>query len=421
MKAYNLIEKSLYELFSQYNKEMIDLALEIFKLKEPESFSLLIRKYGIEFNGIGVTNNLSFAERERLQKILNRFEARIQCCNIMHSQKYSVQKIKKMYKEKNALDIMHMEKKFMNSAVQKDSSNKIEFTSLNQILKKYNITVNQLDDAISLIGSSNQRLCYSYTYGINRTKMAIDKILNLLNIDRHDYDKILLDVEKQLPSLVEQVLKDRQDKTYELANKEPKVNKTTLRLTFYDYFYTEEMTEEEKIKIKKIIDSYMEKTTSKGKEVVIKIYGETLDQYHDILLIKEDNIAFNSFIQAMKKYIQKSLFNPDFKSRSREHKLTFYNYFYTEEMTEEEKIKIKKIIDSYMEKTTSKGKEVVIKIYGETLDQYHDILLIKEENHAFNSFIPAMKKHIQKSLSNPDFKSRLSEYKLTFYDYFYTE
>ena len=144
----------------------------------------------------------------------------------------------------------------------------------------------------------------------------------------------------------------------------------------------------------------MEKTTSKGKEVVIKIYGETLDQYHDILLIKEDNIAFNSFIQAMKKYIQKSLFDPDFKSTSRIIKPTFYDYFYTEEMSEEEKIKIKKIVDSYIEKTTSKGKEIVIKIYGETLDQYQDVKLSKGERNALHALKISITRSIEKTLSN---------------------
>ena len=323
--------------------------------------------------------------------------------------------------EKSEILFEQRKRDLIYSAVARNQNNTIELTLLKQILEKYNTSVEQLEEAISLVDSSDKRLCHVPAYDMNSTSMTIDKVPELSNIDRNIYDKNLLDDQKQLSSLVEQILKNSQDKLYESESSIGEAHKTAdsasspvlaisnlelqpvlrkYKPTFYDHFYTEDVTEEEKIKIRKLVDNYMEKTTSQGKTIVIKIYGKTLDQYHNVPLDKNERIIFHSLKNAIADYIQKNISNPELQPVLRNCKPTFYDYFYTDDMTEEEKIKIKKLVDSYIKNTVAKGKTVAIKIYGITLDQYRDVPLNRDERVDFHSLKNAIVDYIQKKLSN---------------------
>lgn len=127
--------------------------------------------------------------------------------------------------------------------------------------------------------------------------------------------------------------------------------------TIYDYFIDKRDTDEHSDIIISAVRDYINKDTGKGKDLVIKYFGNEYDDRIDACMSKED---LNKFVAYVAK-IKFNLFNKLFPH--------LYDYVITSKNTEENVIKIKEFINTYIDECDDSVKEVLAKAYGSNYDE----------------------------------------------------
>ena len=270
-----------------------------------------------------------------------------------------------------------------------------KYSSVNIVLKHFNIHEKQLEN-ILLEMEKNQRLAYTYYYGINRPKLDLEDISEMLHVSENvvkiyinqadDFiQRFCQNITVPIPGVVEN--KGRRTK-----------NK---KISFFDYF-----DEKDKPLILEIIEEYKEKD-SDYYEILVKACGEKYDHLVLSTLTKKEKIKLNNFRAIIKNKIKNGKLP---KKTVPIKKQNFFDYF-----EEKDKPLVLKVIEEYKEKDSDYYK-VLIKEYGEKYDSLVDpSLLTEEEKIKLNNFRAIIRSKIKSG--NFSKKSGRTK-KQSFFDYF---
>lgn len=194
---YNLRLKSIYEVFSEYDVDILKTVLKAFQKKEM-SYRLLVKKYGKNLDGEGAISFLTYSDSSQLEGILLRIESWLIYAQYLHNNNDSLESIYQFFNTTSDEKLVHI---LANH--QKEMNEEVEpFNSKNDIMEKYQISEQILSDSLAYVKNKNYRLLYKYTYGINCKKMNKESILDMLGISSKLYQIGLLIVQKQLPTLI---------------------------------------------------------------------------------------------------------------------------------------------------------------------------------------------------------------------------
>ena len=270
-----------------------------------------------------------------------------------------------------------------------------KYSSVNSILKHFNIREKQLENLLQEM-EKNQRLAYTYYYGINRPKLDLEDISEMLHVSENvvkiyinqadDFiQRFCQNITAPIPGVVEN--KGRRTK-----------NK---KISFFDYF-----DEKDKPLILEIIEEYKEKD-SDYYEILVKACGEKYDHLVLSALTREEKIKLNNFRAIIKNKIKNGNFS---KKPSLTKKQSFFDYF-----EEKDKPLVLEIIEEYKEKDSDYYK-VLIKEYGEQYDSLVvPSLLNDREKNRLRDFKSVIREKLQdvkstknQTLQNEDFNYDLS-------------
>lgn len=150
--------------------------------------------------------------------------------------------------------------------------------------------------------------------------------------------------------------------------------------TFFNYFYDENMSDEEKEDIKNRVIQFVKNSNLNGIQVAYKLYGPNLDTLNDVKLDSTESAN----ISWLRKEIRSYLLG---KEKRKYHRITknkvptFFEHFYTENMSDKEKIVIKNQVLIFMNKSSLAGVLAAYKLYGDDLSIFNgNVELTKNEN-----------------------------------------
>jgi len=141
------------------------------------------------------------------------------------------------------------------------------------------------------------------------------------------------------------------------------VTKKNVPITFFEYFYEEGMTKEEKEDINNKVLEFVQNSKLVGVKIAKKLYGKDLKQLNDELkLDRKEKDNFNWLRREITKYLNGDRTLESRRSRPQ----TFFDYFYEEGMCEEQKEEIKKLVlEQLRQKENTQGYIGTKNIYGE--------------------------------------------------------
>lgn len=438
---YNLTQKSLYDLFGEYDKKLADTIFRALKQKEESSYSILVKKYGINLDGKNAGGLLSYGERNRIDSIISRLRSWFEYGDYLLKNGNSYKEIQDFFVKTKDESLAGIFSKFYKKK-EEDSS---LLDKKSEILKKFSISEKELEDSIYYIEDNNKRIAYKYHYGIGCKKMDESEILDMLGMKKDEYKESLISVQRSLLSLIKKAKEagdfDR-DKTS--GSKKSSDSKTGVKkvkpkviipsknndidvkyLYFVEYFYTKEMTEEEKdslsAKIYKSCDSFIDFINEH--DIIKKLYGNDLKQKCEIRKITEkENKVLEQLISKIRERLvieEKGNAMPQKKRRTR--KDYFIEYIYDEKMTDDEKSDIQNKLNEfieYLKQNYMVGYTVCSKLYGKDFNSnLSNYKTTRQEKDIFKTVVLKAKKFLVNYNSNNN-SSYLEE---SFYNYFYTE
>lgn len=438
-KKYNLKVKSIYTQFSEYNKEIIDLVISTFK-KEYNTIRLLKKQYGNNYDGEDMpsVDTLNYAESQLIVGVLSRFEDRLKICQLLLNSGKSLKEIEDLFSSKDDLQISKMIKNALDKVEENELKN--NFSSLDTLLKKYDITIEELKSIIESNLNEMELFCFKYTYGIDG-KSGINDICDALKINKDTYKELMNNSKKIVASALEkeksisapktkvryvikkpkeldinneeerQIIIEKKNKellrtkaesdtlkTIKAARTQDSIeskNKTKkesyvslqdrqLKSNFLSYFYEEFPTTNKK-SIEDAVRKYIETSTSSYITYVIGLYGNNLDLLIPSMIDKEHITAVNATIRHIKTFLD--------NHHSMYFKESLYLYFVNDNMSRSERLDIKERVRKYVTNTSSKNKYIIFRIYDRNLDKQAKIknfILTKEEKDDFNEFISSI-------------------------------
>lgn len=427
---YSLSERSIYNLFSKYDKSLIDLIIDTFK-RETKASNLLKKQFGVSFDGTNIItlNDMSYMEIYTLQGILTRFEDRLKAAKYL-SESYTENEIYNMFISKNDIEISNMVKKIL------EEKEKViiqdNFNNINQILNYYGITLEELKEVVSKIPSEKAKELFIQIYIEKNTN--IEEICKKIEIAIQDRYSLLYTAKKYLynslenrkveqkpqkqktiiklpkkdnkPLDREQYIKNQKEllektKSSKLEN-EKKESSKTKTITFYDKFlanYNKEQKEEIKVFIKEQIDS----DDHEAIPIIKKMYTDTLTSRTDYVpTIKE-----NMLVLDYKKKIQSRIV--EYFKQQAKLKPSFYDYFIEPYMSETQKEEIKNLVRNKIKEVQTVDEDTVYKVYGEDLSTLNEKTTYHEAKRTRYA-IKAIKKSIEKDKDPNQMKSSFYEY-----------
>ncbi len=435
---YNLSVKSIYELLGKYDKEIVKMVLDISKITEPNSISLLIRKYGPNFEGTDY-DNLTYVERSRIDNILSRIEKKIELAIYFLENGKTMQYVNNFLKKADDTAILNAF-----SSIKNNKSNMTSLKSISQIKEKYNVTDAILKLAIDFNEEDIENKIFNYTFGFTVTKKSPKQICELLELNFYSYNKYLNSILEKLPNLINRAKEynklssevNSEHKNFQM-NTSKNTNTKKVKSTFFEYFYDESTSEEEKEKIKEFVIKLLnQKKNTLGYALLIKRYGiDYCSLNENIVFNKEENGRLNSLRQNIRielKKVKKEEKNPlkNFEIKLNNNTISnkpstitsFFEYFYTDDMSKEQKEELKNSIFIYLEnRKNSLGYTALIKKFGTNYETYNNISLTRQENNNLSALRQSIRKEVidkkDKSISNKTKR----KVKNTFYEYFYEE
>ena len=428
---YDLSIKSIYDLFSKYDNEIIKMILEISIDNEPSSISILMKKYGKKFDGIN-SEMLTYNEKVRLENILSRIEQKIELAEYMINNGKTYNEVRKILKKLKDVALINAI-----TDMKKNKNSNFEIRNISDIKKKYSVNDNVLKIAIDFDEDEIEKKVFCYTYGFNVQKMSAANICKLLEINSYLYNKYLNSILNKMNHLVNQakeyyeLLDEKNPVIKEPAiiinvKKEPikkeKIS-TKKKETFFEYFYEENMSDEKKEEIKLFIIKCLDiNKECKAHELIVRRYGNnycTLNK--NVKFNKEENNIYEGFKCFIRQKLKSGNYENQLKIKSR-FKSSFFEYFYEDNMPEEKKEEIKLFIINYLNNNKeNKAYGLVVRKYGNdycTLNKNEKFT--KEENNIYEGF----KCFIRQKLKSCNYENQLkikSRFKSSFFEYFYED
>ena len=398
---YDLSIKSIYDLFSKYDNEIIKMILEISIDNEPSSISILMKKYGKKFDGIN-SEMLTYNEKVRLENILSRIEQKIELAEYMINNGKTYNEVRKILKKLKDVALINAI-----TDMKKNKNSNFEIRNISDIKKKYSVNDNVLKIAIDFDEDEIEKKVFCYTYGFNVQKMSAANICKLLEINSYLYNKYLNSILNKMNHLVNQakeyyeLLDEKNPVIKEPAiiinvKKEPikkeKIS-TKKKETFFEYFYEDNMPEEKKEEIKLFIINYLNNNKeNKAYGLVVRKYGNdycTLNKNETFT--KEENKSYENF----KYFIRNRIKTGDMKIRVK--KVSFFDWFYEDNMPDKEKEEVRIFVREYLDNNKGcQAYKLVVRRYGENYDTLNkNETFTKEENCLYTNFKASIKRKLK--------------------------
>ena len=423
---YDLSIKSIYDLFSKYDNEIIKMILEISIDNEPSSISILMKKYGKKFDGIN-SEMLTYNEKVRLENILSRIEQKIELAEYMINNGKTYNEVRKIIKKLKDVALINAI-----TDMKKNKNSNFEIRNISDIKKKYSVNDNVLKIAIDFDEDEIEKKVFCYTYGFNEQKMSAANICKLLEINSYLYNKYLNSILNKMNRLVNQakeyyeLLGEKNPIIKEPVIKEPaiiinvkkepiKKEKISIKKkeTFFEYFYDENMSDEKKEEVKMFVREYLDKNKeNQAYELVIKKYGENYDVLNEkITFNKQESILYENFKIAIRRKIKSGNMKIQVK------KVSFFEWFYEDNMSAEEKEKVKTFVSEYLDKNKKSQEYVlVVRRYGENYDTLNENITFNiQERILYENF----KRFIRNRIKTGNMAIRVK--KVSFFEWFYED
>lgn len=204
---YNFSKEEKSGIFEQYDSKWVQFLVNLLP-SYSTSRILLEREYGKNLDGIGAERGLSYRNRQRLQGVIGILEERLKCIEILMNRGEDTKKIEKRFIGKSSEQIDKMVKDILVEGKEKPI---FLFQNKNEILRKYNIREDTLNDAIEQLENGEDRILYKYTYKIGTTGMSKSELLDFLKLSEQEYRNRLLKIQESLPILLEKAKENEQE------------------------------------------------------------------------------------------------------------------------------------------------------------------------------------------------------------------
>ena len=354
----NRYEKSMYEYYKEYHRDLVDI---VYNQATTSSMKRIFqKKWGQNLRG-GVLPPLTDHEQALFLEYDETFKKYLNIAQKLKLQGYNLKQIKE----------------YFSSSIHPTISQAKAITiyqTLNDVLSKYNITMQELLSILGTLPKNNIR-CFILYYGINRpNRVSIDQIHVKLNLE---YADVIANIQIVYNALEKYKIEQK------VNTKLPPVEeKRTWKLSIYDYF-----TPEEKEYVTKAIEWYRNHKI-KYFDVILKCYGRNYNQWNaKVKLTKEEeNLLDNIIGSDLPKLVNQIKHNNLNRGAGAKRKKSIYDYF-----EETQKEKVKEIIGLWKTEKTDYY-HLIVKLYGEDYD-YLDttIELTEEETKLWNHVLADLK------------------------------
>ena len=164
-----------------------------------------------------------------------------------------------------------------------------KYSSVNSILKHFNIREKQLENLLQEM-EKNQRLAYTYYYGINRPKLDLEDISGILQVSENVVKIYINQADDFIQKNCQNIIKVVKDS-------KPRVIKAQ---SFFDYFDKKDYDS-----VLTIIEQY-KKLNHDYYKILVKEYGERYDcLVVPSTLTKDEKTQLKSFRQYIRNRIKK--------------------------------------------------------------------------------------------------------------------
>ena len=401
---YDITIKSIYELFSKYDKSIVEMVLGVLKKTEPISFSILTKKYGENFDGMN-SEKVSYMEQSRIDNILVRLEQKIELAEYEASMGKALKKVRIFLEKSNDTKIIEAINKMKES-----KSKYLVIKDIEDLKNKFHVNDAILKIAIGFEKDTIEKKVFCLTYGFECEKKSLDKICEILNISYENYKNYLNIMLEKMPELINQA-EDYSKLLGKRVNTNRK-NNSKLKFSFFEYFYEDNMSDKEKEEVKTFVIKYLDNTKgSQAYELVVRKYGENYDALNEnITFTKQEITLYENFKVSIRKKIKTCNINSS-------KKVSFFEYFYEDNMSDKEKEEVKTFVIKYLDNTKgSQAYELVVRKYGENYDTLNEnIILNRKESALYGTF----KSYVREKIKTGNMTIRTK--KVSFFDWFYEE
>lgn len=474
---YNLNERSLYNVFSEYPKEYVKVVLDSLEKRETSTYNLIIRKYGVNYDGCDALNNLSFMETSRLENALKRINDYLKFVVSYIKAGNTLGDVKKIFNSYNDNRMLSLMKEYSDNT---SSKAHIFLKQKNDVLKHFGLSEKALIDVLERL-DNNEKILYSFYYGLGveelnneilarktgikeryienevfkiqdkieilvkginhkqnvkpvnvktvaKPKVVIPKSTSVPNISiKPDLPKPVVKIDVPVKTKDETVTSNNDSRAQE--SKTPDLDKTfsNVKLSskskkeyFYLYF-TDSKDSDVNVKLNQLLNNPDIKLYS-GYETIKKLYGPDITSaLTPTLVTNVEEMSFKHLIGILRDTLEKykdsdkDLSTINFYGKKR--KNYYVDYFINSDTTEEEKKEISEKISKILSLSSIqklKGYDATKKLYGEHLDQsLNYFILTYDEKTDFNNF----KAFLSRKLTNFNADDYF-ELKENFIDYF---
>ena len=402
---YNFSKEEKSGIFEQYDSKWVQFLVNLLP-SYSTSRILLEREYGKNLDGIGAERGLSYRNRQRLQGVIGILEERLKCIEILMNRGEDTKKIEKRFIGKSSEQIDKMVKDILVEGKEKPI---FLFQNKNEILRKYNIREDTLNDAIEQLENGEDRILYKYTYKIGTTGMSKSELLDFLKLSEQEYRNRLLKIQESLPILLEKAKENEQEfDSYEkqMNHKEKKQRResrndskknfeflgTYFKDNFLDVPYTDFYFNQ--------VISYRRSVAPKAFSLLTILYGNQLEEEQNskdinssqVFIIKKEIAQIKSILEAKK--IVNGLYLPE----------TFLALFQTEE--NKDILTKERVLGS--KKENSSVYQILQTIYGSDFsERKKEVSLTNSQMIAIRKFVYSAIKAIKREETFPfadDFK-----------------
>lgn len=387
---YNFSKEEKSGIFQQYDSKWVHFLVNLLP-SWSTSRVLLEREYGKNLDGIGAARDLSYREQQYLKGVVGILEERLKCIEILMNRGESTKIIEKRFIGKSSEQIDKMVKDILGEGKEKTI---FPFQNKNEILRKYNIKEDTLNNAIEQLENGEDRILYKYTYKIGTIGMSKSELLDFLKLSEQEYRNRLLQIQESLPALLKKVEENKQEfEQYEeqIVNKAGKQkrkprnvsknNFESLGTYFKDNFLEVPYTD---FYFNQVI-SYRRSVASKAFSLLTILYGNQLEEELDIKDINNKQVSMiNNEIAQIKRLLEtkktlNGLYLPE----------TFLALFQTEE--NKDILTKERVLGS--KKENSSVYQILQTIYGDDFSE------LKKEVSLTNSQMIAIRQFVHSAIA----------------------
>ncbi len=383
-------EKSFYTYFKEYNSNLIDCVYNAATSKQARA--IFLKKWGSNLRGV-LISNMTDEDNDLFKKHISIFEKYLAYASKLQKRGYSLSQIKKILMEKSAIQ----------NVSSKRTKSVIIYDNVNSILRKYNITKQEMMQVLDTLINEKRR-CFIYLYGIDRQKMNLEKVEEVLHISH----MLALGY---LQAVYDALEKYQMNRDFQNDVLPPINEKQPRKASIYLYFEPSEVEYVTK-SIKWYSDHHL-----KYYNVILKCYGKHYDRWNsNVKLTKEEENILDYIIGSdLPSLVNQMKHNRLKRGAGARKKQSIYDYF-----KEEEKAYVTERIELWSTENETYY-NLIVKLYGKEYDCLDTTMqLTKEEIALWNRILAILQQYVSKRKNGSVVHAKLKR-KQSIYDYFTEE